>query len=57
MEGYENSQNKFFFRKKKNYKDLGVGKELMKFTKIPMLEYIYIYIYIYMVILNFFVRI
>jgi hypothetical protein len=47
MEGYENSQNKFFFRKKKNYKDLGVGKELMKFTKIPMLEYIYIYIYIY----------
>jgi hypothetical protein len=31
----------FFFRKnkkKKNYKDLGIGQDLKKFEKIPMLE-------------------
>jgi hypothetical protein len=38
MDGCQNSQNTYFFREKKmriNCKDLDVGQNLTKFTKIP----------------------
>jgi hypothetical protein len=33
----------FFWKKKKNCKDLGVGQDLTKFTKIPTLESLFFF--------------